>query len=146
MTTRGSRRITRVRSTKVPEPADGRFSNCLVVDGIAYIAGMTASKGPVSAALDTSDTPDEVYRQAKIIFEKIRHLLESAGGTMADVVKITIYVLDINQRQGVWRARQEAFSGDFPTATMIEVGALAHPSYKVEIDAIAHIGAGGSLA
>jgi 2-iminobutanoate/2-iminopropanoate deaminase len=130
----------------VPEPADGRFSNCLLVDGTAYIAGMTASEGPVSAALGASATSDEVYRQAKIIFEKIRHLIESAGGTMADVVKITVYVLDISQRQGVWQARQEAFSGDFPTATMIQVGALAHPSYQVEIDAIAHIGAGGSQA
>ena len=144
MTTGNQRRITRVRSANVPEPADGRFSNCLVVDGIAYIAGMTASDGPVSAALGTTGASDEVYRQAKIIFEKIRHLLESAGGTMADVVKITVYVLDIKQRQGVWKARQEAFTGDFPTATMIQVGALASPSYQVEIDAIAHIGGGAS--
>jgi 2-iminobutanoate/2-iminopropanoate deaminase len=141
----GPRRIKRVRSAKVPEPADGRFSNCLVIDGVAYIAGMTASDASVSTARDSNSAsdPDEVYRQAKIIFEKIKQLLESAGGTMADVVKITVYVLDINQRQGVWRARQEAFSGDFPTATMVQVGALASPSYKVEVDAIAHIGAGG---
>ena len=142
MTTNSPRKITRVRHAKAPEPADGRFSNCLVIDGIPYLAGMTASEGPLSAAQSTIQTGDEVYRQAKIIFEKIRHLLESAGGTMADVVKITVYVLDINQRQGVWQARQEAFSGDFPTATMVQVGALANPSYQVEIDAIAHIGAG----
>ena len=123
----------------MPEPADGRFSNCLVVDGVAYIAGMTASEGPVSAALATTDALDEVYRQAKIIFEKIRLQLESAGGTMADVVKITVYVLDVNQRQGVWRARQEALIDDFPTATMIQVGELGNPSYQVEIDATAHI-------
>ena len=133
------RRIVRIRSPNVAEPADSRFSNCLLVDGVAYIAGMTASD---AAAQDAGDR-DEVYRQATIIFGKIRQLIESAGGTMADVVKITVYVLDINQRQGVWRARQEAFSGDFPTATMIQVGALANPAYKVEVDAIAHLGAGG---
>ena len=145
--TMGGRRITRVRSANVPEPADGRFSNCLVVDGVAYIAGMTASDTSGSAVRDravaSGQESDEVYRQAKVIFEKIKQLLESAGGTMADVVKITVYVLDINERQGVWRARQESFSGDFPTATMVQVGALASPSYKVEIDAIAHIGAAG---
>ena len=123
--------IARIRSEKVSEPADDRFSNCLMVDGIAYIAGMTAREG------------DDVYAQAKLIFEKIKHLIESAGGTMADVVKITVYVTDINQRQGVHKARQEYFSGDFPTATTIQVVALADPAYKVEIDAIAHIGAGG---
>ena len=147
MTDRGHRRIIRTRSANVPEPVDGRFSNCLVVDGVAYIAGMTASETSLSVVRDssvlTAQDSDEVYWQAKIIFAKIQHLLESAGGTMADVVKITVYVLDINRRQGVWRARQEVFAGDFPTATMVQVGALANPSYKVEIDAIAHIGSGG---
>lgn len=131
MTTNRQRRIARIRSPKVAEPADGRFSNCLMVDGIAYIAGMTAREG------------DDVYAQAKLIFERIKHLIETAGGTMADVVKITVYVTDINQRQGVPKARQECFSGDFPTGTTIQVVALADPAYKVEIDAIAHIGAGG---
>src|SRR6478752_926903 len=123
------RRIVHVRAPEVPEPADGRFSNCLLVDGVAYIAGMTAREGR------------DVYAQASLIFEKIKQLVESAGGTIADVVKITVYVTDINQRQGVHRARQEYFSGDFPTATTIQVVALADPAYKVEIDAIAHIGA-----
>jgi 2-iminobutanoate/2-iminopropanoate deaminase len=125
-----ARRITRVRSPNVPEPADGRFSNCLVVDGIAYIAGMTSREG------------EDVYAQATIIFGKIKQLVEAAGGSMADVVKITIYVTDINQRQGVSKARQEHFSGDLPTATAVQVVALADPAYKVEIDAIAHIGKG----
>jgi enamine deaminase RidA (YjgF/YER057c/UK114 family) len=123
------RRVKRIRSPNVPEPTDGRFSNCLMVDGIAYIAGMTSREG-------------DVYAQASAIFGKIKNLVESAGGTMADVVKITCYVTDINQRQGVWRARQEHFSGDFPTATMVQVVALADPAYKVEIEAVAHIGGG----
>ena len=122
------RSIVRISSPRVLEPADGRFSNCLLVDGIAYIAGMTAREG------------EDVYAQAKLIFEKIKQLVESAGGTITDVVKITVYVTDIEQRQGVHRARQEYFSGDFPTATTVQVVALADPAYKVEIDAIAHIG------
>jgi 2-iminobutanoate/2-iminopropanoate deaminase len=131
MAAKQQRRIVRIRSPQVPEPPDGRFSNCLVVDGIAYIAGMTAREG------------NGVYEQAKMIFEKISRLLESAGGAMADVVKITVYVTDINQRQGVHKARAECFAGDFPTATTVQVVALADPAYHVEIDAIAHIGAGG---
>lgn len=129
MTTNRQRGITRVRSLRAPEPEDGRFSNCLMVDGVAYIAGMTAREG------------EDVYAQAKLIFEKIKALVESAGGAMADVVKITVYVTDINQRQGVHKARRDYFSGDFPTATTVQVVALADPAYKVEIDVIAHIGA-----
>ncbi len=125
-----NRNIVRVVSPTVPEPADGRFSNCLMVGGIAYISGITAREG------------ESVYAQARLIFEKIKHLVESAGGSMADIVKITVFVTDINQRQGVHEARREFFSGDFPTATTVQVVALADPAYKVEIDAIAHIGAG----
>jgi enamine deaminase RidA (YjgF/YER057c/UK114 family) len=122
--------IARVRSAQVPEPGDGRFSNCLLVDGIAYIAGMTDREG------------GDVYAQANTIFGKIKRLVEAAGGSMADVVKITIYVTDINHRDGVWKARQQHFCGDFPTATMVQVVALADPAYEVEIDAVAHIGKG----
>ena len=131
MATDQQRRITRIRSPKVPEPANGRFSNCLMVDGVAYIAGMTSREG------------SDIYAQSKIVFEKIRQLVESAGGTMADVVKINVYVTDINQRDGFWKARQECFSGDFPTATVVQVVALADPAYQIEIEAVAHIGAGG---
>lgn len=124
------RRVVRIGNDAVPEPADRRFSNCLMVDGIAYISGMTSREG------------ESVYAQAKLIFGKIKQLVESAGGSMADVVKITVFVTDINQRQGVHEARREFFSGDFPTATTVQVVALADPAYKVEIEAIAHIGAG----
>ena len=82
------------------------------------------------------------YEQSKVIFAKIRHLLEAAGGAMADVVKVTIFVTDITQREKVWRARREVFTGNFPASTLVQVAALAEPSIKVEIEAVAHIGAG----
>ena len=82
------------------------------------------------------------YQQAKAIFAKIRSLLEAAGGAMADVVKVTIFVTDITQRKKVWQARAEVFTDDFPASTLVEVAALAEPAIKVEIEAIAHIGAG----
>lgn len=82
------------------------------------------------------------YEQSKLSFAKIRSIVEAVGGTMADVVKITIFVTDIMQREKVWQARREVFAGDFPASTLVQVAALAEPSVKVEIEAIAHIGAG----
>jgi enamine deaminase RidA (YjgF/YER057c/UK114 family) len=81
------------------------------------------------------------YEQARVIFGKIRHLVEAAGGTMGDVAKVTIYVTDISHNTEVWRARKEAFTGDFPASTLVEVSALAKPEILVEIEAVAHIGA-----
>jgi 2-iminobutanoate/2-iminopropanoate deaminase len=129
--------IHRVVTPLVAEPPEGTWSNCLVVNGIAYVAGMTAW-GRDRTSVDAADE----YEQARTIFGKIRALLEAAGGTMADVVKVTIFVTDISKREEVWRARREFFSGDFPASTLVEVAALAHPSLKVEIEAVAHIGAG----
>jgi 2-iminobutanoate/2-iminopropanoate deaminase len=124
--------ILRATTPEVPEPQPGTWSNCLVAGGIAYVAGMTASGGDLS---------DE-YTQAKAIFAKIRHLVEAAGGSMTDIVTVTIFVTDISQREKVWQARREFFTGNFPSSTLVQVAALANPSLKVEINATAHIGAG----
>jgi enamine deaminase RidA (YjgF/YER057c/UK114 family) len=124
--------IVRATSPAAPEPQAGTWSNCLVAGGVAYIAGMTAR--------GSDETRDE-YTQAKAIFSKIRHLVEAAGGSMADVMKVTIFVTDIRQREQVWRARREFFAGNFPASTLVQVAALADPSLKVEIEAVAHIGA-----
>src|SRR5262245_57421228 len=129
-------RITRVKSAEVPEPAPGTWSNCLVVNGVAYVAGM------IARGKDGKIVAGDEYEQAKVIFAKIKHLIEAAGGAMADVVKVTIFVTDITQREKVWKARREVFSGDFPASTLVQVAALAEPSVKVEIEAIAHLGAG----
>jgi enamine deaminase RidA (YjgF/YER057c/UK114 family) len=128
-------RISRVISLAVPEPAPGTWSNCLVIDGVAYIAGMIARDK------DGNVVEGDEYQQAQIVFAKIRSLVEAAGGIMADVVKVTIFVTDIKQRQKIWKARREVFTGDFPVSTLVQVAALAEPTVKVEIDAIAHIGA-----
>jgi len=127
--------IRRAISPDVPEPPPERWSNCLVVDGIAYVSGMTARAGDKVAGADE-------YEQSKVIFGKIKGMVEAAGGTMADVVKITVYVTNIKNNTKVWAARREFFTGDFPASTLVEVSALAAPEILVEIEAIAHIGKG----
>ena len=129
--------IRRVTSLHVPEPPPERWSNCLVCDGIAYVSGMTA-RGTDPDQLKTMDE----YEQAKLIFNKIKGMVEAADGMMADVVKVTIYVTDIKNNTKVWKARAEFFKGNFPASTLVEVSALAAPEILVEIEAIAHIGKG----
>ena len=119
------RSIIRALSPQVPEPPASTWSNCLVVDGIAYIAGMT------DRGSGQNGTDGDEYAQAKAIFGKIRHLVEAAGGSMADVVKVTIFVTDITQCEKVWQARREFFTGNFPASTLVQVAALASPSLKV---------------
>ena len=70
---------------------------------------------------------DNEYDQAKVVFDKIKNLVEAAGGVMDDVVKMTIFVTDIANNADVWKARQEFFTGDFPACTLVQVAALAKP-------------------
>ena len=122
-------------SPHVAEYPPGHWSNCLRVGDVAYVSGMTSR----AADLKTIDGAT-AYEQAKIIFSKIRHCVQAAGGRMDDVVKITIFVTDIAYNQEVWRARREFFTGDFPASTLVQVAGLGTPQTMVEIDAIAHIG------
>ena len=130
-------KIEKITSPHVTEPPPGRWSNALRVGDMLFVSGT------VARALDgvTIEGRNE-YEQAKVIFGKIRHLVEAAGGAMSDVVKMIIYVVNIKQNTEVWRARQEFFTGDFPCSTLVEVRNLATPEILVEIEAIACIGAG----
>src|SRR3970040_522727 len=127
--------IEKITSPKVAEPPPGRWSNALRVGDMLFVSG-TVSRAADGVTIQGRDE----YEQAKIIFGKMRHLVEAAGGAMSDVVKMTIYVVNIKKNTEVWRARQEFFTGDFPCSTLVEVRSLATPEILVEIEAIAWIG------
>ena len=130
-------KIERITSRYVPEPPPGRWSNALRVGDMLFVSG-TVSRGADGVTIEGKNE----YEQAKNIFTRIRHLVEAAGGAMSDVVKMTIYVINIKQNTEVWRARQEFFTGDFPCSTLVEVRSLATQDILVEIEVIACIGAG----
>lgn len=132
--------IERIISPEVTEPAPGTWSNCLKVGDTVYVSGLTARDKNLKA------TGGGEYEQAKLIFERIRHLVTAAGGTMRDVVKINMYLTRIEHREEVWRARREFFDGAFPVATLVEVSSLAQPEILVEIEAVAVLGHGGRPA
>jgi enamine deaminase RidA (YjgF/YER057c/UK114 family) len=126
----------KISTPQVPDPPPQTWSNCLVVGNQVFIAGMVARDGSGVVG------GDSMYGQAQAIFAKIKHLMEAAGGSMDDIVKVVIFVTDIKRREEVWKARREVFSGDFPVSTLVEVRALAAPEVLVEIEAIAVLGAG----
>jgi enamine deaminase RidA (YjgF/YER057c/UK114 family) len=130
-------KIERITSPLVPEPPPGRWSNALRVGDMLFVSG-TVSRGADGVTIEGKNE----YEQTKNIFARIRHLVEAAGGAMSDVVKMTIYMVNIKQNTEVWRARQEFFTGNFPCSTLVEVRSLATPEILVEIEVIACIGAG----
>jgi enamine deaminase RidA (YjgF/YER057c/UK114 family) len=119
----------RIISPHVAEFPPGHWSNCIRVGNHLWLSGFTARAND----LKTIEGRNDSYKQSRVIFQKVRHCLEAAGGSMADVVTMTIYLTDMAYNKEVWRARQEFFEGDFPASTLVQVAALASPEILVEI-------------
>lgn len=125
---------------KVAEYPEGHWSNTISVGDHIFLSGFTAR----GADLKTIHGVGSAYEQAKVIFQKVKDCLEGANSSMADVVTMTIYVTDMADNKGVWEARKEFFTGDFPCSTLVQVAGLADPEIKVEITTQAYRGSGNA--
>src|SRR5512134_2854890 len=75
--------------------------------------------------------------QAREVLRAIRAQLEAAGARVEDIVKITTYLTDVRYRADLVPIREEVFGKKGPASTLVQVAALAHPDYMIEIEAIA---------
>ena len=78
-------------------------------------------------------------KQTHKVMQNIRQLVTEAGGEMAHVVKLVVYITDIRHREAVYRTMGEYIKGVNPVCTGLVVQALARPEWLVEIDATAVI-------
>jgi 2-iminobutanoate/2-iminopropanoate deaminase len=79
----------------------------------------------------------DMHAQIQQVGENVRMCLEAAGATLADLVKTTTYVTDIDEFFKHADIRHRYFGPALPTSTTIEVRRLAHPDYMVEIEGLA---------
>jgi 2-iminobutanoate/2-iminopropanoate deaminase len=92
--------------------------------------------GALGVAADGS-VPDDVAAQMELALASIDACLTAAGGGAANVVKVNVYLTDINDRAKVNPARQRYFGEHRPASTLVGVTALVLPNAKVEIEATA---------
>ena len=83
-----------------------------------------------------SNDPGE---QTHKVMQNIKQLIEEAGGSMDHLVKIVVYITDINNREAIYKVIGEYTKGVFPVSTGLVVNRLARPEWLVEIDATAVI-------
>ena len=81
--------------------------------------------------------PGDFKAQARGAYQAIKELVESQGGTMANVVKLTTFVTDMKYRADLGVVRAEFFGKKGPASTLVQISALAFPDLMVEIEAIA---------
>lgn len=127
---------TKVVVPNVAEAEPGLWTNGIRAGDMLFISGQVAR--PFEGGKTLVGTNE--YEQARHIFARIQRICEAAGGDLGDLVKMTIYLVDITKNKEVWRARREFFSGDFPASTLVEVRSLAGAETLVEIEAVAYLG------
>jgi 2-iminobutanoate/2-iminopropanoate deaminase len=99
---------------------------------ILFLSGQVAYTPEGGAAF-----PGDFKAQARGAYQSIKLLVESQGGTMTNVVKLTTYVTDMKYRADLSLVREEFFGKKGPASTLVQISSLAHPDWMVEIEAIA---------
>jgi len=109
------------------------YADAVVAGDTLYVSGIV----PVDAS--GAVVGDDVVAQARQVFAIMERVLAAAAATPADVVKVTVYLLDIDDRPLINPVRQEFFGDTRPASTLVEVSRLAVPGARLEIEAIAHL-------
>jgi 2-iminobutanoate/2-iminopropanoate deaminase len=84
--------------------------------------------------------PDDFDAQVRVSFERISKTLEKAGGTLDDIVTMTVFITDMKNGTRFTQLRRETFKeGRYPASALIGIKELARPEMMIEIQAIAVI-------
>lgn len=112
-----------------------RFKDMLFISGIAPLDAQGALVGA-----------DDAVQQTRQIFANLRLILDAAGADFCDILKVIVYVTDINDLPRINPVRKEHFGAARPASTLVEVSRLAIPGMKVEIEATVGLPASAQAA
>ena len=126
--------MTRRREIRVPTQAEpiSHFTDAVQAGELLFVSGIV----PVDHERKLVGEGD-VVEQARVVFANMREVLEAAGCTFADVVKVTVFLTDVADRALVNPVRQEVFGRSRPASTLVEVSALVIPGARIEVEAVA---------
>lgn len=120
-----------IRAPGLSEPIS-HYSDAVVAGKMVFVSGQ--------AALDEDGNlvgRGDVVAQARQALDNMRRVLAAAGATLDDVVKVTVYLGDRDDRAKVNEVRREYFKENRPASTLIEINRFAIDGMLVEIEAVA---------
>jgi len=119
-----------VFTEKAPKPI-GPYSQAIIAGNLIFTAGQI----PIDPATNQV-VQGNIKEQTRRVLENLRAILESVGATFDDVVKVTIYMKDLNEFSAMNEVYSEYFKNSPPARTTVEVSRLPR-DVRIEIDLIA---------
>ena len=125
---------TQIVSKKLRQPS-GHFSHATMTEArgkLVFISGMTSRRADGTIA-----GVGDIEAQTRQVCENIKAAVEEAGGTMADICRVDVFVRNMEHFDAIHKVRREYFPAPAPASTMVEVCKMTSPDYLIEINAIA---------
>jgi enamine deaminase RidA (YjgF/YER057c/UK114 family) len=113
------------------------YSQAVITEGgrIVWLAGQVAA-----ADASGNSLAGDFDAQVREVFARLDQTLEDAGGSLADMVTMTVFIADARYGDRFTDLRKEIFGDNFPASALITIAALARPEMLVEVQGIAVIG------
>ena len=124
--------IKRILLDDLPPPVS-HYCHAVRVNDRVWISGMVGIRNDGSV-------PDDVEEQFQIAIDCLDCALRAAGGRPEHVVKVQVFLTNVDDRAKINPIRENYFGTHRPASTLIEVSGLISPELKVEIEAEAVVG------
>jgi 2-iminobutanoate/2-iminopropanoate deaminase len=113
------------------DPSARGYSHGVRVGNLLFLAGQTGAEAQPAPG------QSRLEAQTRLTFQKMQTILEAAGGSLANLCTMTVFITDIRYGDEFVRLRAEILGRDFPASALIGVSHLANPEALLEIQAIA---------
>jgi len=120
-------------NTSSAPAAIGPYSQGVIAGNLLFVSGQI----PINPA-DGSLVSDSLESQANQVFENLRAIIQEAGTSLEHVLKLTIYLTDLENFAAVNKVMENYFSQPYPARATVEVSRLPK-DVEVEIDAIVEL-------
>ena len=121
-----------IHSNEAPN-AIGPYSQAVRVGDTVYLSGQIPLD-PETMELVEGD----IGARARRVFDNLAAVMQEAGGSLSDIVKLTIYLVDLEQFGQVNEVMAEYFDAPFPSRATVAVAALPKGA-PIEVEAVAHL-------
>lgn len=126
--------------------------NIIVCDKVAtpsgpYSRGTRVSLSEADLIFASGQVPEDakgntvgkgdIVLQTEQVLKNLQNLLEASGASLTDVVKVTVFLRNMEHRSDVAEVRKRFFKDNLPASSLVEVSKLAHQDWLIEIEAVA---------